>query len=219
MRRLFPHPEADISVADACAGDRPRHPNRPWVSLCMVSSIDGSTSVAENSRALSNPVDQQVLLTLRSLADVVLVGARTVRADGYGPPRADGPLFVVVSRSADFTFEERFWQSDRVMLLLPADGPSVPVRSLRVGHGTPDLARAVASFDAATVLAEGGPTVNGLLTAADLVDEVNVTWSPRLAGGDGGRLTRGAPEAVRSLRLDHLYEDDGFLFARYLRPS
>lgn len=217
MRRLLPHPADDVSVAEACDVPRHRHPDRPWVSLCMVSSLDGSTAVNENSRALSSPVDQQVLLTLRSLADVVLVGARTVRADGYGPPAPDGPLFVVVSRRADFSFEERFWQSDRVRLLLPEDGPQVPVPTMRSGRGTPDLAHAVASLDAVSVLAEGGSTVNGLLTAADLVDEVNVTWSPRLAGGEGARLTRGAPEAVRRMRLSHLYEDDGFLFARYLR--
>ena len=175
------------------------------------------SAVDENSRALSNPVDQQVLLTLRSLADVVLVGARTVRADGYGPPRSPGPHFVVVSRHADFTFDERFWQSDRVTLLLPHDGPDVPVPCIRTGHGTPDLAAALAVLDARTVLSEGGPTLNGLLVADDLVDEVNLTWSPRIAGGAGGRLATGAPEALRPMRLAHLYEDDDFVFARYLR--
>ncbi|MFZ9630353.1 MAG: dihydrofolate reductase family protein, partial [Ilumatobacteraceae bacterium] len=175
------------------------------------------TAVDENSRALSNPVDQQVLLTLRSLADVVLVGARTVKADGYGPPRADGPRFVVVSRRADFTFDERFWQSDRVSLLLPEDGPTVPVPCVRTGRGTPDVAAALLTLDATTVLSEGGPTLNGLLVAADLVDEINLTWSPSLAGGAGSRLAAGAPEAVRRMRLAHLYEDDDFVFARYLR--
>lgn len=217
MRRLFPHPSDDVTVRDVCAVTRPRPADRPWVSVCMVSSIDGSTAVDENSRALSNPVDQQVLLTLRSLADVVLVGARTVRADGYGPPRADGPRFVVVSRRADFTFDERFWQSDRVTLLLPEDGPEVPVPCQRLGRGTPDVAAALAALDVDTVLSEGGPTLNGLLVARDLVDEVDLTWSPRLAGGSGSRLATGAPESLQRMRLAHLYEDDDFVFARYLR--
>jgi 5-amino-6-(5-phosphoribosylamino)uracil reductase len=217
MQRLFPNPADHVTVREAYDVPRPRPTGRPWVSLCMVSSLDGSIVLDENSRALSNPVDQQVLLTLRSLADVVLVGARTVRADGYGPPRADGPRFVVVSRTASFTFEERFWSSDRAVLLLPEDGPDVPVPCLRAGRGTPDLVAALATLEADLVLSEGGATLNGLLTAADLVDELNLTWSPQMAGGDGSRLTRGAPEGSRPMRLVHLLEDDGFVFSRYVR--
>jgi riboflavin biosynthesis pyrimidine reductase len=217
MRRLFPNPADHVTVREAYDVPRSRPAGRPWVSLCMVSSLDGSIVLDENSRALSNPVDQQVLLTLRSLADVVLVGARTVRADGYGPPRADGPRFVVVSRTASFTFEERFWASDRAVLLLPEDGPDVPVPCLRAGRGTPDLVAALRTLEADLVLSEGGATLNGLLTAADLVDELNLTWSPQLAGGDGSRLTRGAPEGSRPMQLVHLLEDDGFVFSRYVR--
>lgn len=217
MRRLYPNPTDAVNVREAYDVPRPRPADRPWVSLCMVSSLDGSIVLDENSRALSNPVDQQVLLTLRSLADVVLVGARTVRADGYGPPRADGPRFVVVSRTASFTFEERFWESDRAILLLPEDGPDVPVPCIRAGRGTPDLSVALAGLDADLVASEGGATLNGLLTAADLVDELNLTWSPQIAGGDGSRLTRGAPEGSRPMRLVHLLEDDHFVFSRYVR--
>lgn len=217
MRRLFPNPADEVTVREAYDVPRPRPAHRPWVSLCMVSSLDGSIVLDENSRALSSPVDQEVLLTLRSLADVVLVGARTVSADGYGPPRADGPRFVVVSRTASFTFDERFWTSDRATLLLPEDGPEVPVPCIRVGRGRPDIAAALTMLDADLVMAEGGATLNGLLVGADLVDELNITWSPRLAGGDGSRLTRGADEGSRPMQLAHLLQDDDFVFARYLR--
>lgn len=217
MRRLFPHPTDSISVRDAYDVERPRPADRPWVSMCMVSSLDGSIAVDENSRALSNPVDREVLLTLRSLADVVLVGARTVLADDYLPPRLDGPRFIIVSRSAAFTFKERVWSNGRAALLLPIDGPDVPVPTVRAGRGSPDLAAALASLDADHVLAEGGATLNGMLVAADLVDELDLTWSPRLAGGDGSRMTRHAPEGLRPMRLAQLCEDDNFVFSRWLR--
>lgn len=80
----------EVTHDEAYGVDRPS-PNdprgpRPWVGMCMVASIDGSTIVAGNSRPLSSPTDQGVLLALRRVADTVLVGAETARVDGYGKP-------------------------------------------------------------------------------------------------------------------------------------
>lgn len=217
MRRLLPQPVAEISVEDACAAPRRRHAHRPYVSLCMVSSIDGSTVIDDNSRALSSPTDRQVLLTLRRHADVIVVGAGTVRADGYGPPREPGQLIAIVSRTGSFDFELPLFTSGAALLILPEDAPPVPVPSIRAGRGDVDLASAIGMLDAQVVQAEGGPTVNAMLAAADLLDEVNLTLSPVVAGGDGKRLVEGAPPLARRMQLTQLCEaDDGFLFARYL---
>jgi riboflavin biosynthesis pyrimidine reductase len=59
--------------------------------------------------------------------------------------------------------------------------------------------------------------LNGALLAADILDEINVTISPQLVGGDGPRLTVGAPNASHPFDLTQLCEDEGFLFARYRR--
>jgi len=217
MRRLFPHPADDVSLLDAYDVVRPRPAGRPWVSLCMVSGLDGSTVVDHNSRALSNPADQELLLTLRSLVDMVIVGANTVRKEGYGPPRTPGLRVAVVSRTADFDFDLPLWQSGRALLLLPVDAPEVPVPSVRAGTQQLDLADAIAQLDVDTVQAEGGATLNGMLAGADLIDELNLTISPQLTGGDGPRLTAGAPELAHRMQLAHVLEDDGFLFTRYLR--
>ena len=165
----------------------------------------------------SNPTDQQLLITLRSLVDIVLVGAGTVRAEGYGPPKRPDLRIAVVSRTADFDFDQPLWTSGRAMLVLPVDAPAVPVPSVRAGVGTIDLAAAVAQLDARVVQAEGGSTLNGMLAAAGLVDELNLTVSPQLNGGNGPRLTAGAPELVTPMQLAHVLEDDGFLFTRYVR--
>ena len=79
---------------------RHRVGDRPWVGLCMIASLDGSTVVAGTSGGLSNPDDLAVLATLRRAADAIVVGASTVRQEGYGPPRKAGQRIGVVTRAA-----------------------------------------------------------------------------------------------------------------------
>jgi riboflavin biosynthesis pyrimidine reductase len=75
----------------------------------------------------------------------------------------------------------------------------------------------VAGLDATFVQAEGGPALNGALAEADLIDELNLTISPHVTGGDGPRLTQGAHDLRRAMRLAHVLEEDGFLFTRWVR--
>ena len=90
MRQLAP-----VAI-DPC---RPRHvyadlpdvAGRPGVRLNMIASVDGATAVDGVSGGLGGPADRRVFGVLRSLADVVLVAAGTVRAEGYGPPRCPSP--------------------------------------------------------------------------------------------------------------------------------
>jgi riboflavin biosynthesis pyrimidine reductase len=219
MRRLFPHAATEPSLRECYDVPRPKPPGRPWVALCMVASLDGSTVVGGTSRFLSNPVDQELLLTLRTLVDVVVVGASTARKEGYGPPRSPNLRLAVVSRSGDFDFDAPIWQSDRSLLIMPEDGPEVPVPTIRAGVGDVDLAAALAQLDADVVQAEGGASLNGQLAAAGLVDELNLTISPQLAGGVGPRLLDRAPDLAQRMQLVHVLEDDGFLFARYVRAD
>ena len=81
LRRLLPHPASTISVRAAYDVERVPHADRPWIGLCMVMSLDGSIAVEGTSGRLGNPNDLDVLLTLRSIADMILVGAGTVRGE------------------------------------------------------------------------------------------------------------------------------------------
>lgn len=217
MRRLFDDPTDHITVLEAYDVQRPRPSTRPWLGVCMVASIDGSTVVESNSRALSSKTDQEVLLTLRSLADVLIVGAATVRIEGYGPPRKPGQRVGVVSRRGDVDPTSALFTSGAGFLILPDDAPPTSLDSVRAGTGEVDLAGALAQLDADFVQAEGGALLNGALSAADVIDELNLTISPQLAGGDGPRVTSGSVQLSRKMRLAHVLEDDGFLFTRYLR--
>lgn len=217
VRRIHPEPAADVDLREAYTALRPRPESRPWIGLCMVASLDGSTVVDERSTALSSPTDTAVLLTLRQLADLILVGAGTVRTEGYGPPSKPGQRIGVVSRTGELDFDSPLFTSGAGFLVLPVDAPDVPVPSVRAGVGRVDLAAAVAQLDADFVQAEGGAALNASLAAADLIDELNLTISPQIAGGDGPRLAAGAPPLDRRMDLAHVLADDGFLFTRYVR--
>lgn len=72
---------------------------------------------------------------------------------------------------------------------------------------------------AAVVLCEGGPTWNGRMTEAGLVDELCLSISPILAGGTSSRIVADAAQAVPArMRLSRLLTEGGLLFARYTRP-
>jgi riboflavin biosynthesis pyrimidine reductase len=217
MRRLFDDPTDHVTIREAYDVARPRPDNRPWLGICMVSSIDGSTVVDSNSRGLSSKADQEVLLTLRDLADVLIVGAATVRIEGYGPPRKRGQRVGVVSRKGDVDATSALFTSGAGFLILPDDAPPTSIDSVRAGRGEADLAQALSQLDADFVQAEGGALLNGALAAADLIDELNLTLSPMLASGTGPRVTSGPAQLARRMRLAHVLEDDDFLFTRYVR--
>ena len=196
----------------------------------MVVSLDGSTVVAGRSGGLSSPTDLQVLLRLRAAADVILVGASTVREEGYGPPRTPGQRIGVVSRRGDLDTSVPLFASGAGFLVLPEDGPPAPdtpdgrpVDVVRAGRGQVDVRLALARLTELVetprfVHVEGGPHLNGSLLDADCVDELNMTVAPVLVGGDGGRLTAGAAPVAHRFDLGHLAVDEqSCTFARWLR--
>lgn len=222
MRRLLPAPSADTTVREAYDVERVPHDDRPWTSLMMVSSLDGSIAVGGVSGGLSSDRDAEVLLTMRSLVDVVFVGAGTVRDEGYGAPSGDTRVGVV-SNSGRIDPSSPLFASGAGFLVTTESAPDAGVETLRVGADEVDLAAALRRLGdvvpgVRTVQVEGGARLNGAFLDGDLLDEVNLTVSPQLVGGDGPRLTSGAPELARRFELAHLLVDeDSFVFTRWLR--
>jgi riboflavin biosynthesis pyrimidine reductase len=223
ITRVHPTPAATVTIREAYDVERPRPADRPWVGVCMVESIDGSTVVAGRSAQLSNPNDTEMLLILRSLADVIVVGAGTVRAEGYGPPSRPGTRIGVVTNTGRIDTSTALFRSGAGFVIAPASAGVTDCDVLVAGDTTVDLAEAVRRLpeiapDVRFVQAEGGAVLNGSLAAADLIDELNVTVSSRLAGGDGPRLTSRAPDLRVDYDLAHLLVDDeSFLFTRWVR--
>jgi len=218
----------------------------PWLRASMVASVDGAASLAGRSGGLSGPADRLVFSVLRSLADVIVVGAGTARAEGYRPVR-DGevwaplraarapvpPIAVVTGRlglNDDAPLLAGTASGARTIVLTTEAAPAA--RRARVarhadvivaGRDAVSPAEAVDALAARgyrRVLVEGGPALLGQVSAAGLLDEVCLTVSPVLEGGHAGRILTAppaSPGAAGGLRLAHVLEDRGFLLCRYLR--
>jgi riboflavin biosynthesis pyrimidine reductase len=232
MRRLYPSPGVvDPAQAYAVPVDQ------PWLRANMVATVDGAVAAADGrSAGVSGPADKWVFGLLRRLADVVLVGAGTARAEGYRPARL--PIALVTAR-LDLDLESPLLAAAEhrtVIFTAAAAGAERLAAAERVadvvvcGDQHVDLTVAVRELRARglqQVLCEGGPRLLGSVTAAGLLDELCLTVSPLLVGGadagaggtpgPGGRILAGPalPSAFR-LELAHLLEEDGALFARYL---
>ena len=117
--------------------------------------------------------------------------------------------------------------ADVILVGPPRCGPKSTARAAEVadvitaGDKGVDLAQALrelAERGHENVLAEGGPGIAAQLAGADLIDELCLTVSPLLAGGDAKRILDGGllrPPA--RLELEHVLESDGYLFLRYRR--
>src|SRR4051794_20840590 len=226
MRQLLPVARDEADPAGLYA-DLPTADGRAPVRLNMIASADGATTVAGVSGGLGGPADRAVFAALRGLADVVLVAAGTVRAERYGPSAI--PV-AVVTRSCALDWDAPFFteQAARPIVVTVEAAPRAALARARAladvivaGERDADLGAAVAELTRrghASVLAEGGPALNGQLAEAGLLDELCLTIAPRLAGGSAKRILEGGtPAGGGTLRLHALYEQDGFLFLR-LRP-
>ena len=226
MRRLLPDPADDVSVADAYAAPLGSADDRPWVGLCMVASVDGSTVVDGASAGLSSDTDREVMLQLRSIADVVLVGSATAAGEGYGPPGADDLRIGVITGSGDLDTDTDLFRSGAGFVVTTDDATIVgdDVDVIRAGRdGRVDLAEAVRRLPrlipgTTFVQVEGGPTINGVAANADLFDELALTTSPAMVGGDGPRLVSGADDLARRFRVEQIcLDDESFVFTRWRR--
>lgn len=229
----------DVS-ANVATEARPVPPDRPWVMVNMVTSVDGaSTGPNGRSAPLSSDADRRLFHALRNVADVVLAGAGTVRAENYGAPRGDDgsgravPRLATVSSSLALDPDARFFRepsmspivltTEQAMLEGRADPRLAGVAEVRAaGHHELDWPAALrllrSEYGCGVLLVEGGSTLNAQLVTADLVDELRLTLAPMVVGGPSHRVVGpGVPAETRRYTLADLVEEDDFLFLRYLR--
>ncbi|MEZ5377942.1 MAG: pyrimidine reductase family protein [Acidimicrobiales bacterium] len=226
--------------------DEPRSAlaDRPWVYSNMVTSLDGAISIDGLSEALGGPADQALFGALRSVADVILVGATTAIEENYRPAsdrhaaarvargQQPRPTIAILTRSLSIEPGHRVFAdpSARPLIITTSTAPADRRDALSevadlVTAGDDDIDLAVALAELADrghqrALLEGGPTVNGQFIAADLIDEWNISVSPRLTGGDSVRAAHGPdPGASRSMTLTRLWLADGMLFGRWVRAE
>lgn len=202
-------------------------PRTPWLRVNMVATVDGAaTGETGTSGSINNAVDHQVFHQLRAMADAIIVGAGTARAEAYGP--AGTPL-VVVSRRGQVPDTLRDAPRGSVLLATcgAAEGLDAardllgPEQVLVLGSHRVDLPllkQVLADRGWSHVLCEGGPHLLRDLLAAGVADELCTTVVPRLVAGEHPRITQGPPVDV-PLRLHLLLEAEGTLLGRWLTDS
>jgi riboflavin biosynthesis pyrimidine reductase len=222
VRQVYPGGSALDDAALAALYNYPDlgAPPARWLRANMVASLDGAATVEGRSGGLSNEADQQVFALLRAHADVLLVGAGTARAEGYGPvrPESEGlrwawlrdgrppsPPIAVVTRGLDLDLGGALLTGApphaRTIVIttesaLP-DRRAAAARNAEVivaGEASVDLMAAVDSLAERgyqRISCEGGPHLLAQLADAGLLDELCLTISPLLAGPEAGRIVTG----------------------------
>lgn len=217
----------------------------PRVRMNFVMSLDGAVTVEGRSGGLGNADDRLAMQVIRTLADVVLVGAGTVRAEGYGGLRVDEadaawrrshglasqPRIAVVSSRLDLAPEHPFFTraTERPILVTheaaPADRRDALAEVCDVIECGRDVVEPAVMVQALSergmpqVLCEGGPRLFGALVEADAVDELCLSLSPMIVGGDARRMVRGASELPRRMRLVDAIPAGDLLLLRYARAA
>jgi len=275
MRQIYPPSAAEPQIAIVQRGENGQaaqsaiarlgelyaYPSRaggaqPWVRANMIATVDGASTVNGLSGGMSGPADRLVFSVLRSLADVILVGAGTARAEKYRPVRASEiwpqlragrtptpPIAVVTGKlglDLDSPLLAGAPPDARTIVLTTEQCPderrdaataSADVAVVGTDRVTPaDMIDVLAKRGHRRILVEGGPGLLGQITAAGLLDELCLTFSPLLEGGRAGRILTPPYEASAAqerhegaaawppatLALAHVLEDSGLLLCRYL---
>ena len=218
-----------------------------WVRANMIASVDGGATVEGRAGGLAGPGDRVLFKVLRELADVVLVGAGTVRTENYSGAQLSAasrqarqargqseipPIAVVTASGALDLGSRLFTNTETPPLVFTTTASFVATRGRL--HGQAEVLDASTSdpivVDPAAVLAElaqrglyrvlceGGPTLLGDVVERGLLDELALTVAPMLVGGASPRVVTSHAPTTTELRTEHILSDaEGYLYLRYAR--
>jgi riboflavin biosynthesis pyrimidine reductase len=220
-----------------------------WVRANMISSLDGGATDDGKAGGLAGAGDRALFARMRQEADVVLVGASTVRIENYSGAQmslaqrrerqsrgqAELPPIAVVTHSADFEHDAKIFTRTEVPPLIMTCRDAADEARGRLGSlaevidASGDhtdrvdptvVLKIFAERGLRRVLSEGGPSLISLLLEHDLLDELCVTIAPILVGGPARRIATGSAESHTRMRRSHLLTDDeGYLYTRYVKDG
>jgi len=233
----------DLTKLYAYPADQPG----PWVRANFITSADGGATAEGTSGTLAGPGDKFIFNMLRELADVIVVGAGTVRIEGYSGAhlgvaqrqrRQDGgqsevPQIAIVTRSGRLDRDMGVFTRTEVPPLVLTCTAAADVTRHRLADlaevvdcsggdpGNVDEAALLAILKArglGRILTEGGPSLLGSFVQRDMLDELCLTIAPYLVGGLARRIATGPGQLLTRMRSAHVLTDDaGYLYTRYVR--
>ncbi|WP_396934430.1 pyrimidine reductase family protein [Mycolicibacterium sp.] len=225
----------------------PENLQRCWVRGNMIASLDGGATSDGKSGGLAGPGDRALFHLMREAADVILMGAATVRIENYSGAQfsiaqrqarqrrgqAEVPPIAVITASANLDHDAKFFTRTEVAPLILTCTNTVADARHRLGavaevidasgsdpsRVEPAVAlRILAERKMFRVLTEGGPQLLSTLIEDNLLDELCLTVAPMLIGGVARRIATGPGQVHAQMRPAHLLTDDeGYLYTRYVR--
>lgn len=236
LTRVFPISPVSINL-DVTDGrtqlvELYRPPSAAWIRLNLIASVDGNAAgIDGTSETLTSPADRIILGVIRELSDVVLVGANSVRREGYLLPRRSRlavvtisgdlsghrinpsaeqlPLIVLCPQSAETTVRETLG-SEAVEIVIVKPSPDTGLLEMN------DVVAALRELGLHSIVCEGGPELIGHLLAAKLVDEACFSTSPILGGTVLG-MANAPTVAEQRVELHQLIVDEtSGIYARWL---
>jgi len=220
-----------------------------WVRGNMIASLDGGATDDGKAGGLAGAGDRAVFSLMRHAADVILVGASTVRIENYSGAQlpvaarqerqhrgqAEVPPIAVVTRSANIDPHALLFTRTEVPPLILTTSRFHDDARRRLGSVAEVIdasGREPDSVDNATVLkilaerglyrvlTEGGPLLLGSLIEEGLLDELCLTVAPILVGGGSKRIVTGMGSVHTTMRRTLLLtDDDGYLYSRYVKGA
>jgi riboflavin biosynthesis pyrimidine reductase len=225
----------------------PASPQRCWVRSNFIASLDGGATADGKSAGLAAAGDKELFRLMRELADVIVVGAGTVRIENYGGAQLSAaarqarqmrgqdevPPIAIVTQSGRLDRDMLVFTKTEIRPLVLTCSAAAAETSVRLGGiadvvdcsgadpATVDLATmlsTLASGGMPRVLTEGGPRLHSAFIEEDLLDELCLSLAPVLVGGQARRIATGPGRVLTGMRRAHLLADDaGYLYARYVR--
>lgn len=222
-------------------GRYPWPADRTWVRVMNATTLDGSVGGADGrSKSISSPADRAAMAEVRRLSDAVLIGGATLRAERYRPLRAadpegrraaglsSDPVLVIMTGSCDLPWEEPvFTESAVPPVIITSTSVAADLRmraeelcdvialegtSLRMR----EVVEALNDRGLARIACEAGPRLVAQMIDEDVVDELDITFSPMLAGSVSPAHSITSPR--RWTLVEH-WVVEGFLFTRYLKEG
>ena len=221
--------------------------NGTWVRANFITSVDGGATAGSSSGAMGGPGDRLIFNLLRELADVIVVGAGTVRIENYSGAhlgvaqrqrrqarrQSEVPQLAIVTKSGRLDRDMAvFTRTEVPPLVLTCTAAADEARRLLTDRcevidcsggdpGAVDEAVMLATLGARgmrRILTEGGPTLLDSFIQRDMLDELCLTIAPYIVGGLARRIATGPSQLLTRMRCAHVLTDDaGYLYTRYVK--
>ncbi len=184
-------------------------------------SLDGKIATRSGDSRISSKIDLCALHKLRSQSDAVMIGIRTELIDNplltVRYVKGRNPIRVIVDSSARTPLKAKIFRTDPSSVFIAISGKASKSKVARLQRAGATiircgrseinlkmLLRALYRQGVRRIVLEGGGILNWSMLREGLVDDVRVTISPILIGGD--RATTlvegiGMPTIIKSFQL------------------